>query len=78
MIKRFKEKVSGVCMKMTLKKYEMISAVKDRKEAGISTIVIMTFFILIGVALIIIFREKIFAFMEKVFGKLDGAADAAF
>ncbi len=78
MVKRFKKKVSGVCMKMALKKYEMISAVKDRKEAGISTIVIMTFFILIGVALIIIFREKIFAFMEKVFGKLDGAADAAF
>lgn len=78
MMGKIKEKVSGVCMKMALKKYEVLNAVKDRKEAGLSTIVIMTFFILVGIALIVIFREKVFAFMEKVWSKLDGAADSAF
>ena len=78
MLGKIKEKVSGACIRMALKRNEMISALKDRKEDGFSGLVIMIFLILIGAALVIIFREKIFAFMEKVFSKLDGAADAAF
>lgn len=78
MKEKIKEKFFGVCNRMALKKYEMISAVKDRKEKGISALVVQIFLVVIVVALCIIFRDKIAGFIDKVMGKVDGAADAAF
>ena len=72
------EKISGVCMKAALKKREMASALKERKEAGFSTIVIIVFLILIGVAVCLVFKDQILAFLSNVINKLDGAADTMF
>lgn len=77
-MKNIKRKISVICSRAALKRYEVLNRVKDRKESGFSTFVIMVFLVLIGVGLCILFREQIEAFVTKVMGKLDGAADAAF
>ena len=78
MREKIKEKLSGVCNRISLKKYEIISTVKERKDKGISALVVQIFLVVIVVALCIIFRDKIAGFIDKVMGKVDGAADAAF
>lgn len=78
MIRNIKEKFSGVCNRVALKKHEMISAVKNRKEKGISALVVQVFLVVVVVALCIIFRDKIAEFITTVMDKVDGAADAAF
>lgn len=77
-MKNIKRKISGVCNRAALKRYEILNRVKNRKEAGFSTFVITVFLILIGVGLCILFREQIIAFVTKVIGKLDGAVDTVF
>lgn len=77
-MKNVKKKISKICNRVALKKYEILSGVKDRKEDGFSTFVITVFLILIGVGLCILFREQIIAFVTKVIGKLDGAVDTVF